>query len=84
MAGWGAQCLVPLLVCQTWALRESKICIFLRCTYMTRFGGVSRTRLNGSINTPYPEGTIDTCGFPVGDCLAARLAVSWPRLPNVA
>ena len=35
VAGWGPQCLVPLLVCQTWALRGSKICIFLRYTHIT-------------------------------------------------
>ena len=84
MAGWGAQCLVPLLVCQTWALRGSKICIFLRYTHITQFFGVRRTRLNGIISPPYPEVTLDTFGFPVGGRLAARRAVSRPRLPNVA
>ena len=84
MAGSSAQCLVPPLVCQTWALRGSKICIFLRYTYIAQFFGVRRTRLNGIIRPLYPEVTLDTLGFLVGDCLAARLAVSWPRLPNVA
>ena len=42
MAGWGTQCLVPLLVCQTWALRGSKICIFLRYTHITQFFGATQ------------------------------------------
>ena len=36
------------------------------------------------ISPPYPEVTLDTFGFPVDGRLAARRAVSWPRLPKVA
>ena len=48
------------------------------------FFRVERTRLNGIISPPYPEATQDNFGFPVGGRLAARRAVSWPRLPKVA
>ena len=83
MAGSSAQCLVPLLACQTWALRGSKICIFLRYTHIAQFFGVRRTRLNGIISPPYHEATLDTFGFPVGGRLAARQAVFWARLPKM-
>ena len=32
----------------------------------------------------YPEVTLDNFCFPVGGCLAAWRAVSWPQLPKVA
>ena len=49
-----------------------------------QFFRVVRTRLNGIISPPYPEVTLGTFGFPVGGRLAARRAVSQPRLPKVA
>ena len=61
-----------------------KFCIFLRYTYETPiFSG--QTHRTGLITCPpYPEVTLDTFGFPVDGRLAARRAVSWPRLPKVA
>ena len=61
-----------------------KFCIFLRYTYETPiFSG--QTHRTGLITCPpYPEVTLDTFGFPVGGRLAARRAVSRPRLPKVA
>ena len=43
-----------------------------------------KKQLNGMTTPPYPEGTLDTFGFPVESRLAARRAVLWPRLPKVA
>ena len=68
---------------QSYHLRSARICIFLRYTHITPFFGVRRTRLNGIISPPYPEVTLDNFGFPVGGRLAARRAVSWPRLSKV-
>ena len=48
------------------------------------FFWLGRSRLNGMTTPPYPEGTLDTFGFLVGGRLAARRAVSRPRLPKVA
>ena len=48
------------------------------------FFGVRQIRLNGIISPQYHEVTLDTFGFPVGGRLAARRAVSRPRLPKVA
>ena len=48
------------------------------------FFQLKRSRLNGIISPPYPGVTLDTFGFPVGDRLTARRAVSWPRLPKMA
>ena len=48
------------------------------------FFQLGRSRLSGIISPLYPEVTLDTFGFPVGGRLAARRAVSWPRLPKVA
>merc|ERR1739846_301437 len=61
-----------------------KFCIFLRYTYETPiFSG--QTHRTGLITCPpYPEVTLDTFGFPVDGRLAARRAVSRPRLPKVA
>ena len=61
-----------------------KFCIFLRYTYETPiFSG--QTHWTGLITCPpYPEVTLDTFGFPVDGRLAARRAISWPRLPKVA
>ena len=61
-----------------------KISFFLRYTHITHFFGLRRTRLNGIIISPCPEVTLDTFGFPVDGRLAARRAVSRPRLPKVA
>ena len=55
---------------------------FLRYALKTHFFGFRQTRLNGIISSSYPEVTLDTFGFPVGACLAARRAVFWPRLPK--
>ena len=57
---------------------------FLRYALKTHFFGFRQTRLNGIISSSYPEVTLDTFGFPVGACLAARRAVFWPRLPKMA
>ena len=57
-----------------------KFCIFLRYTYETPIFWLGRTRLNGIITPPYPEGTLDTFGFPVGGRLAllgSKNAVFW-------
>ena len=51
---------------------------FLRYALKTHFFGFRQTRLNGIISSSYPEVTLDTFGFPVGACLAARRAVFWP------
>ena len=61
-----------------------KFCIFLRYTFETPiFWG--QTHRTGLITCPpYPEVTLDTFGFPVDGRLAARRAVSRPRLPKVA
>ena len=61
-----------------------KFCIVLRYTYETPiFSG--QTHRTGLITCPpYPEVTLDTFGFLVGGRLAARRAVSRPRLPKVA
>ena len=48
------------------------------------FFWLGRSRLNGMTTPPYPEVTLDTFGFPVGACLAARRADLWPPLPKVA
>ena len=48
------------------------------------FFGVRRIQLNGIISSPYPEVTLYKFCFSVGGRLAARRAVSWPRLPKVA
>ena len=42
-----------------------------------------RTWLIGTIGPPYPESPLDNFRFPVGGCLAAWQAVSWPKLPKV-
>ena len=39
---------------------------------------------NVIISPPYPEATLDNFSFPAGGRLAARRAVSQPRLPKVA
>ena len=57
---------------------------FLRHALKTHFFGFRQTRLSGIISSSYPEVTLDTFGFPVGACLAARRAVFWPRLPKMA
>ena len=57
---------------------------FLRYTYETPIF-LGQTHRTGLITCPpYPEVTLDTFGFPVGGRLAARRAVSRPRLPKVA
>ena len=48
------------------------------------FFWLRRSRLNGMTTPPYPEVTLDNFCFPVGGLLAARRAVSRPRLPKVA
>ena len=61
-----------------------KFCIFLRYTHETPIF-LGQTHRTGLITCPpYPEVTLDTFGFPVDGRLAARRAVSWPRLPKVA
>ena len=59
-------------------------CFFLRYIHIPPLFGLRRTWLNGIITYPYPEVTLDTFGFPVGVHWAARRAVFWQRLPNMA
>ena len=64
-----------------------KICknlhFFTLHPYNPHFFWLRRIRLNGIISPPYPDVTLDTFSFPVGGRLAARRAVSWPRLSKV-
>ena len=60
-----------------------KFCIFLRYTYETPIFSGQTHRTGPIISPPYPEVTLDNFGFPVGGRLAARRAVSWPRLSKV-
>ena len=63
---------------------DPKFCVFLRYAYETTLFWLGRSRLNGMTTPPYPEVTLDTFGFPLGARLAARRAVLWPQLPEVA
>ena len=69
---------------QNIAFLAQKICFFLRYAHITHFYGLCQTRLNGIISSPCPQVTLDTFGFLVGACWAARRAVFWRRLPKMA
>ena len=66
------------------ALFGAKISFFLRYAHITHIFGLRRTRINGTITSPYPEVTLGTFGFPVYARLAAWWAVFWPQLPKMA
>ena len=84
VAGWGAQCLVPLLACRIWALRGSKICIFLRYTHITPIFWAQAGPTERNTSPPYPEPTLDAFGFRVGAHLTDRGAVLRHRMAKNA
>ena len=69
-------------------MSNTKMLSFLVFSHQTPmkppFFRLRRTGLIWIISPPYPEVTLDIFGFPVDGRLAARRAVSWPRLPKVA
>ena len=67
-----------------WPKNSPKIRFFYATPIKSLFFGLRRTWLNEIITSTYPEVTLDNFSFPVDGRLAARRAVSRPRLPKVA
>ena len=65
------------------AFLARKSAFFYATPIQPPFFGVRQIQPNGIITPPHPEVTLDNFGFPVGGRLAARRAVSWPRLSKV-
>ena len=68
--------------CPKMALFGLEMLFFLRYAHITHFFGLTQTRLNGIISSPYPKVTLDAFGFFRRFRSVARRAVFWPRLPK--